>query len=227
MKYWWFLLIGHRWDRPCRSDAGLYWWVRPRRSDVGVCWWVRLFTVNARPALFGRSQRRGGGESEKRRHPSNKFRGLYVGSTTNIRHGILVVFANRPLVGLTMPVRRRGLLVGPTTPVRRVGLLLGPTVYCEGPPSFIWGSQGRGRGRGWARKKEALLPSNPTWGFIGGSDHAGPTWGFIGGFDCLLWRPAQLYLGGVKGGEGVSQKKGGTVTHQTNLEVYTLVRPPI
>ena len=81
---------------------------------------------------------------------ANILGGLYVGPTlvptTNIRHGILVVFANQPPVGPTTPVRRGGLLVGPTTPVQRGGLLVGPSVYCEGPPSFIWGSQGRGRG---------------------------------------------------------------------------------
>ena len=86
------------------------------------------------------------GWAKKRRHyyPTNKFGGLYVGPTTNIRHEILGVFANRPRTG--------------------------------------------------------------------GIDHAGPTWGFIGGSG---------------GGEGVSQKKGGTITQQTILEVYTLVRPPI
>ena len=49
--------------------------------------------------------------------------------------------------------------------------------------------------------------ASPTWGLIGGSDHAGPTWGFIGGSDCLLWRSTQLYLGGVRGGEGWARKK--------------------
>ena len=44
--------------------------------------------------------------------------------------------------------------------------------------------------------------AGPTWGFIGVSGHAGPTWGLNGGSGCLLWRPTQLYLGGVRGGGG-------------------------
>ena len=51
--------------------------------------------------------------------PANNFGGFYVGPATNIRRGILVVFANRQPVGPTTSVRRRGLLVGPTTSVRR------------------------------------------------------------------------------------------------------------
>ena len=98
------------WDIGGFCKSATYRWDRPRRSDVGVYWWVQLFTVKAHPALIGGSQGRGGGEPEKRRHyyPANNFGGLYVGPTTNIRHGILVVFANLPPVGPTFFGRESG-----------------------------------------------------------------------------------------------------------------------
>ena len=69
-----------------------------------------------------------------------------------------MVLANRPPVGPTTPVRRESLLVGPTPPVRRGGLLMGPTaVYCEGPPSLIWGGVRGGR-RGEPKKGDTIIP---------------------------------------------------------------------
>ena len=137
--------------------------------------------MKAHPALFGGVGRGGRGSQKKEALLPSKhswrfihypaitllevfIRWSDVSPTTNIRHGILVVFANRPPVGPTTPVRRGGLLVGPTTPVRRGGPLVGPSLLWR-PTQLYLGGQGRVR-RGWAKKNEALLPSKHSWRFI-------------------------------------------------------------
>ena len=86
MGYWWFLQIGHRWDRPRRSDVGVYWWVRPRRSDVGVYWWVRLFTVKAHPVFLGGVRGEGRGWAKKRRHYYNPVYNWHTHSKRSLKH---------------------------------------------------------------------------------------------------------------------------------------------
>ena len=143
--------------------------------------------------------------SDHQYYPANKCGGLYVGPTTNIRHGILAVFANRPPVGPTTPVRHGALLVGPTTPVRRGGFIDGSASYFRRGILVVFAN------------RSPIGPTRPVrrWGLEGP-----PT------PEQFTVKAHPALFGGVREGGGEA-KKGGTITQQTILKVYTLVRPPI